>query len=265
MTGQTPVTNLEMLSLSRAALMPPMGAGRRWSFAAGTYSIRRHSGTSTSPNLPVSLNVSSVVDGLHQREVSSVLAGSRQENVQDLSGKVSEFRYLSAERLCTVPSSATTFVMHEMLREHIQLPVSCLVIFPVAKGLREGGEPKALRRLEPAEVLEAGLSYRRSYLCQDFRADVVDGSDPDAKSCEACGWMEWLCASCLMRTAVKGSGVFVHCLLCLADPDDHDEVQGQRVRAQLSALSPSQKAWLENFRRWLPKDDRDDSEMEEVD
>ena len=76
--------------------------------------------------------------------------------------KVPEFRYLSAERLFTVPSSATTFVMHEMLREHIQLPVSCMVIFPVAKGLREGGEPcpnqviespKALRRLEPAEVL----------------------------------------------------------------------------------------------------------------
>ena len=128
-----------------------------------------------------------------------------------MSEKVSEFRYLSAGCLCTVPFSAATFVMHDMLRKRMQLPVSCLVIFPVAKGLRGGGEPcpyqviessKALRRLEPAEVLEAGLSHRRCYLCQDFRADAVDGSDPDAKSCEACGWMEWLCASCLLRTAV---------------------------------------------------------------
>ena len=67
-----------------------------------------------------------------------------------------------------------------------------------------------------------------------------------------------------MRAAVKGSGVFVHCVLCLAHPDDHNEFEGQRVRAQLSALSPSQRAWSENFRPWLPKDDRDDPEVEEV-
>ena len=219
-------------------------------------------------------DVSSVVDGLRQVEVSSLLAGFRQEKVQDLSGKVSEFRYLSAERLFTASSSATTFVMHEMLREHFQPPLSCIVIFPVAKGLGEGVEPcsyqaikspYALRTLEPAQVLDAGLSYRRCYLCQDFRADAVDGSDPDTKSCKACGWMEWLCASCLMRTAVEGSGVFVHCVLCLAYPDDHHGLEGQRVRAQLSALLPSQRAWLENCPRWLPEDYGDDPEMEEVD
>ena len=116
-----------------AALIPPIGAGRHWNFAAGTHSTPRHSGTLTSRNLPVTSDVSSVVDGLRQVEVSSLLAGFRQEKVQDLSGKVSEFRYLSAGRLFAVPSTATTFVMHEMLREHFQLPLSCVVIFPVAK------------------------------------------------------------------------------------------------------------------------------------
>ncbi len=61
------------------------------------------------------------------------------------------------------------------------------------------------------------------------------------------------------------SRVFVYCLLCLADLDCHDEVHGPRVKAQLSALSPSQKAWLENCRRWLPEEQTDDLEMEEVD
>ena len=215
-----------------------------------------------------------MVDGLRQVEVSSLLAGFRKEKVQDLSGKASEFRYLSAERIFAVPSTATTFVMHEMLREHSQLPVSCMVLFPVAEGLGGGVEPcsyqviespHALRTLEPAEVIEAGLSYRRCYLCQDFRADVVDGSDRDAKSCEACSWMEWLCASCLMRTTVEGSGLFVHCVLCLAYPDDHDGLEGQRLRAQLSALSPSQTAWLENVRLRLPEDYREYPEGQEVD
>ncbi len=194
--------------------------------------------------------------------------------MQNLTGRVSEFWHLSGERLFTVPSSATTFVIQQMLRQHIQLPVSCMVIFPVAQGLGEGGEPcpyqaiespKALRRLESAEVLEAGLSYRRCFLCQDFRADVVDGSDPAVTSCQSCCFMECLCASCLMRTAVNESRVFVYCLLCLADLDYHDEVHGPRVRAQLSALSPSQKAWLENCRRWLPEEYTDDLELEEVD
>ena len=211
-------------------------------------------------------------------------ASGQWPTVQNLTGKVSEFRHLSGERLFTVPSSATTVVIHEMLRHHIQLPVSCLVIFPVAQGL--GGDlepcpyqviesPKALRRLESAEFLEdpdADASaevltlYRRCFLCQDFRADVVDGSSPLVTSCQACGFMECICASCLMRTAVNESRVvFVYCLRCLADPDSHDEVHGLRVRAQLSALSPSQKAWLENGRRWLPEEQTDDLEMEEVD
>ncbi len=60
------------------------------------------------------------------------------------------------------------------------------------------------------------------------------------------------------------SRVFVYCFLCLADLDYHDEVHGPRVRAQLSALSPSQ-AWLENCRRRLPEEQTDDLEMEEVD
>ena len=116
-----------------------------------------------------------------------------------MSGKVSEFRYLSGQRLFTVPPFATTFVMHEMLREHFRLPVSCLFFFPVQERLGAGAEPcsyhviestHALKILEPAEVLEADLIYRRCYLCQDFRADAVDGSDPDAMACEACGWME---------------------------------------------------------------------------
>ena len=119
-----------------AALIPPIGAGRHWSFAAGTHSTPRHSGTLTSRNLPVTSDISSVVDGLRQVEVCSL-----KSRVQDLSGKVSEFRYLSAERLFAVPSTAATFVMHEMLREHFQLPLSCIVIFPVAKGLGEGVEP----------------------------------------------------------------------------------------------------------------------------
>ena len=115
--------------------------------------------------------------------------------MQNLTGKVSEFRHLSGERVFTVPSSATTFVIHQMLREHIQLPVSRMVIFPVAQGLGGGGEPcpyqviespKALYRLESSEVLEVGLSHRRCYLCQDFRADLVDGSDPAATSCQSC-------------------------------------------------------------------------------
>ncbi len=250
-----------------AALMPPIGAGRHWSFVAGSYSIPRHSGTRTSRNLSVSSD--SAESTLLPEFVGP---GLGQLEVRNLSGKVSEFRYSSGERLFTVPSSATTFVMHEMLREHFQPPVSCMVFFPVAEGLGEGVEPcsyhviespHALRTLEPGEVMEAGLSYRRCYLCQDFRADVVDGSDPDAMPCEACSWMEWLCASCLMRTAVEGSGFFVHCVLCLAYPDD--TLEGQRVRTQLSALSPSQRAWLENFRRWLPEDYKDDPEDEEVD
>ena len=62
---------------------------------------------------------------------------------------------------------------------------------------------------------------------------------------------------------MEGSGFFVHCVLCLAYPDD--TLEGQRVRTQLSALSPSQRAWLENFRRWLPEDYKDDPEDEEVD
>ncbi len=115
--------------------------------------------------------------------------------MQNLTGKVSEFRHLSGERAFTVPSSATTFVIHQMLREYIQLPVSRMVVFPVAQGLGGGGvpcpyqvieSPKALYRLESSEVLEVGLSYRRCYLCQDFRADLVDGSDPAATSCQSC-------------------------------------------------------------------------------
>ena len=68
-----------------------------------------------------------------------------------------------------------------------------------------------------------------------------------------------------MRTAANESRDFVYCFLCLAELDYHDEGCGPRVRAQLSALSPSQKAWLENCRRWLPEEYTDDLEMEEVD
>ncbi len=100
--------------------MPPIDAGRYWSFRAGTNSMRRQLGTWTSSEVTVS---------------SEVLVPFGKPQVQDLSGKVPEFRYLSAERLFTVPSSATTFEIHEMLREHIQLPVSCLVLFPVARKL----------------------------------------------------------------------------------------------------------------------------------
>ena len=141
-------------------LVPPIGAGRYWSFAAGTYSRPRRSGTRTLRNLTDS-----------------------QVLVQNLTGKVSEFRYLSGERLFTVPSSATTFTMHEMLREHFQLPVSCLFFAPTDVGLSAGAEPcfyhafestHAFQTLGPAEVLEAGRIYHRCYLCQDFRADVVD-------------------------------------------------------------------------------------------
>ncbi len=184
-------------------MVAPEGAGHYWTFAAGTYSRPRRSGTRTLRNLTVS-----------------------QLTVQNLSGKVSEFRYLSGERLFTVPSSATTFIMHEMLREHFQLPVSYLFFFPAEVGLSAGAEPcsyhvlestHALKTLEPAEVLEAGRIYRRCYLCHDFCADVVDCSDPDVMVCEACGFSEWLCASCLTRTTVEGSGLFVHCILCLSD------------------------------------------------
>ena len=56
-------------------------------------------------------------------------------DVRNLRGKVSEFLYLSGERLFTVPSSATTFVIHGMLRDHLHLPMSCLALFPVAEGL----------------------------------------------------------------------------------------------------------------------------------
>ena len=254
-----------------ATLAPPIGAGRNWSFAAGTYSRPRRSGTRTFRNLTVS-----------------------QPTVQNLTGKVSEFRYLSGERLFTVPSSATTFTMHEMLREHFQLPVSCLFFAPADVGLGAGAEPcsyhvlestHALKTLEPAEVLEAGRIYRRCYLCQDFRADVVDCSDPDVMACEACGFLEWLCASCLTRTTVEGSGLFVHCILCLSEAEDaleaqrvrtqllalspsqraEDALEAQRVRTQLLALSPSQRAWLRNFPRWLPEDYRGGPNLEEVD
>ena len=92
-------------------LVAPEGAGRHWTFAAGTYSRPRRSGTRTFRNLTDS-----------------------QPTVQNLTGKVSEFRYLSGERLFTVPSSATTFIMHEMLGEHFQLPVSCLFFFPAEVG-----------------------------------------------------------------------------------------------------------------------------------
>ena len=111
--------------------------------------------------------------------------------------------------------------------------------------------------------MEAGRIYRRCYLCQDFRADVVDCSDPDVMACEACGFLEWLCASCLTRTTVEGSGLFVRCILCLADAED--TLEAQRVRTQLLALPPSQRAWLRNFRRWLPEDYRDGPNLEEVD
>ena len=260
-----------MEASSAATLMPPIGAGRNWSFAAGTYSIPRLSGTRTLPNL------SATLDSAESTLLPAFVgAGLSQLEEWKLSGKVSEFRYLSGQRLFTVPPFATTFVMHEMLREHFQLPVSCLVFFPVQEGLSASAEScpyhviestHALCTLEPAEILEAGLSYRRCYLCQDFRADAVDGSDPDAMACEACNWAEWLCASCLMRTTMEGSGLFVHCVLCLAFPNDipNDTLGDQRVRTQLSALSPSQRAWLDNCRRWLPEDYRNDPEMEEVD
>ncbi len=230
-------------------LVAPIGAGRYWSFAAGTYSRPRRSGTRTFRNLTVS-----------------------QPTVQNLTGKVSLLRYLSGERLFTVPSSATTFIMHELLRQHFQLPVSCLFFFPADVGLSAGAEPcsyhvlesaHALKTLEPAEVREAGRIYRRCCLCQDLRADVVDCSDPDVMVCEACGFSEWLCASCLTRTTVEGSGLFAHCILCLSEAED--ALEAQRVRTQLLALSPSQRAWLRNFRRWLPEDYRDGPNMEEVD
>ena len=53
------------------------------------------------------------------------------------------------------PSSATTFVIHGMLREHIQLPVSCMVIFPVAQGLGGDGEPC------PYQVIESPKALRK--------------------------------------------------------------------------------------------------------
>ena len=98
-------------------MVAPIEAGRYWSFAAGAYSRPRF-GTRTFRNLTVS-----------------------QPTVQNLTGKVSEFRYLSGERLFTVPSSATTFTVHEMLGEHFQLPVSCLFFAPTDVGLSAGAEP----------------------------------------------------------------------------------------------------------------------------
>ena len=226
-----------MEASSAATLMPPIGAGRNWSFAAGTYSIPRLSGTRTLRNLPASS------DSAESTLLSAFVgAGLSQLEEWKLPGKVSEFRYLSGQRLFTVPPFATTFVVHEMLREHFRLPVSCLVFFPVQEGLSASAES-----------------------C--FRADAVDGSNPDAMACEACNWVEWLCASCLMRTTMEGSGLFVHCVLCLAFPNDipNDALGGQRVRTQMSASSPSQRAWLDNCRRWLPENYRNDPEMEEAD
>ena len=255
----------EMMEASPvAALMPPTGAGRRWSFAAGTCSARSNSGTRTSRNLSPTWNSD---EGTLLPELVGPELGHVE--VRNLCGKVSEFLYLSGERLFTVPSSATTFVIHGMLRDHLHLPMSCLALFPVAEGLGAGVEPcsyhvietpYALPTLEPKEIMEANQCYRRCHLCQDFRADIVDGSDDLAKACDLCSWTELLCASCLMQTTVEGSGLFVHCVLCLVYPDDHDGVEGQRLRTQLSALSPSQKAWLENFPQWLPKEYREDSE-----
>ena len=79
------------------------------------------------------------------------------------------FLYFSGERLFTVPSSATTFTIHGMLRDHLHLPMSCQALVPVAEGLGAGVEPcsyhvipkpYALPILAPTEIMEANRCHR---------------------------------------------------------------------------------------------------------
>ena len=127
----------EMMEASPvAALLPPTGAGRCWSFAAGICSTRSNSGTRTSRNLSPTWNSD---EGTLLPELVGPELGHVE--VRNLCGKVSEFLHLSGERLFTVPSSAATFVIHGMLRDHLHLPMSCLALFPVAEGLGAGVEP----------------------------------------------------------------------------------------------------------------------------
>ena len=82
-----------------------------------------------------------------------------------------------------------------MLRDHLHSPMSCQALVPVAEGLVAGvvlcsyhviPKPYALPILAPTEIMEAIQCYRRCHLCQDFRADIVDGSDDDAKASDLC-------------------------------------------------------------------------------
>ncbi len=172
-------------------LVPPIGAGRYWSFAAG------RSGTRTLRNLTVS-----------------------QPTVQNLTGKVSEFRYLSGERLFTVPSSATTFTMHEMLREHFQLPVSCLFFAPTDVGLSAGAEPCSYHVLESTHALKtpgAGGS-------PGGRSDISPMLSLSRLSCRCCRLFRSRCdglrglwlfgmALCVLLNTDHGGGIWSLCPL----------------------------------------------------
>ena len=171
-------------------LVAPEGAGRYWMFAAGTYSRPRRSGTRTFRNLTVS-----------------------QPTVQHLTGKVSEFRYLSGERLFTVPSSATTFTMHEMLREHFQLPVSCLFFAPTDVGLSAGAEPCSYflprARVDPCfENTGAGGS-------PGGRSDVSSMLSLSRLSCRCCRLFRSRC------DGLRGLWLF-GMALCVLLNTDHD-------------------------------------------
>ena len=98
-------------------------------FAAGISSTRSNSRTRTfqksSPTW--NSNKGTLLPALVGPELGHV-------EVRNLCGEVSEFLHLSGERLCTVSSSATTFTIHGMLRNHLRLPMSCQALLPVAEG-----------------------------------------------------------------------------------------------------------------------------------